>query len=284
MGSVFALVLGVMQDAGMPHIACLCPHCRAGRNEYAACLALIDTRQTPAGVWLIDATPDIKHQINALAPWLGPHATRPHRLRQPHAIFLTHAHMGHIGGLPQLGPEGMFARDLPLYAAAPLLELLRQTPLWQPLRQNLRLHPLVPHQPIPLAADLTITPLPVPHRDEVGAGTLAFFVRGPAQSLLYVPDIDAWPLWAEADRWFWLADVALVDASFYSADELGGRPPVAHPLIPDTLAFARRFPARLLLTHLNHTNPALDPDSAARAAIRAAHAELAHTGQRIPLS
>ncbi|GAB4151002.1 MAG: hypothetical protein Fur0021_14420 [Candidatus Promineifilaceae bacterium] len=282
--SVFAVVLGMMQDAGMPHIGCRCPHCIQGRAAYAACLGLVDARSMPAHVWLIDATPDIKHQLNTLAPWLGPHPSRPHRLRQPDGIFLTHAHMGHISGLPQLGPEGMFVQDLPVYAAAPLLDLLAQTRLWQPLLANLQLRPLAAYQTISLASDLTITPLPVPHRDEVDTGTFAFFVQGPTQSLLYAPDIDNWQRWPEAAHWFQQATVALVDGCFYSRDELGNRPLVAHPLIPDTLAFASRFSARIFLTHLNHTNPALDPASPAHAAIRATHAEIAHMGQVIPLS
>ncbi len=281
--SLFAVVLGMMQDAGMPHIGCHCPHCCQGRVEYAACLGLVDARAAPARVWLIDATPDIKRQLNYLAAWLGPHPTRPHRLRQPDGIFLTHAHMGHIGGLPQLGPEGMFVQDLPIYAAAPLADLLAHTRLWQPLLSSLRLHSLTAYQAVSLAPDLTLTPLPVPHRDELGTGTFAFFVQGPRQSLLYAPDIDDWQLWSEAAHWFPQATVALVDGCFYSRAELGGRPPVAHPLIPDTLAFANRFPTRLLLTHLNHTNPALDPTSAAHAAIRAANAEIPRLGHAIPL-
>lgn len=282
--SLFAVVLGMMQDAGMPHIGCRCPHCMQGRVEYAACLGLVDARAAPARVWLIDATPNIKHQLNYLADWLGPHPTRPHRLRQPDGLFLTHAHMGHISGLSQLGPEGMFVQDLPVYAAAPLIDLLGQTRLWQPLLANLQLRPLIAYQTVPLASDLTITPLPVPHRDELGTGTFAFFVQGPGQSLLYAPDIDDWQLWPEAACWFPQANVALVDGCFYSSDELGGRPPVAHPLIPDTLAFASRFSTRLLFTHLNHTNPALDVTSPAYAAIRAAHAEIAGMGEIIALA
>jgi phosphoribosyl 1,2-cyclic phosphodiesterase len=74
-------------------------------------------------------------------------------------------------------------------------------------------------------------------------------------------------------------DVALVDASFYSVDELGGRPPVAHPLVPHTLAFWKGSRAQLVLTHFNHTNPVLDIGSPARESVLAVGAEIAASGQ-----
>jgi len=278
--NITAVVLGNMQDGGLPHIGCRCAHCRAAEQQpqYAACLAIVDGRQTPPGVYLLDATPDIKHQLNLLADVLGPHPTRPSRLRQPDAIFLTHAHMGHIGGLPQLGPEAMAVQDLPVYAAPPLIALLQEARVWGPMVGGLALRPLHAHHPISLAPDLTITPIPVPHRDEWGVGTFAFHVQGPDRSLLYLPDIDDWALWGETAV-LETVDYALVDASFWSSDELGGRPPVAHPLVPDTLARFAHIPGQLVLTHLNHTNPLLDVGSDAFTKNWAANVQIADTGQ-----
>ncbi|MFQ5399032.1 MAG: MBL fold metallo-hydrolase [Anaerolineae bacterium] len=283
-GQVSAVVLGVMQDGGLPHIGCRCTRCAAAyadpsRTEYAACLAIVDRRGSRAAVWLIDATPDIKHQLNLLADVLGPHPRRPGRLRQPDGLFLTHAHMGHIAGMAQLGPEAMAVEGMPLYAAPGLIEMLRRTELWRPLCAALVLHPLPAGEPLKLAPDLTLTAVPVPHRDEWGVGTFAFYIQGPSRSLLYLPDIDAWEQWPEARERMAAVDVALVDASFYSSDELGGRAPVAHPLIPHTLQLYAGLPGRLVLTHLNHTNPVLDGDSPERAAVRTAGASVARTGQ-----
>lgn len=286
--SVTAVVLGIMQDGGLPHAGCRCPRCAAAfadpwQAEYAACLAIVDGRGERTAVTLLDATPDIKYQLNLLTGWLGPHPHRPERLRPPDAIFLTHAHVGHVGGLPQLGPEVMAVADLPVYALPELVDLLRGNALYRPLNAGLRWQALEAYRPIPLAADLTITPIPVPHRDEWGAGTLAFRVQGPRRALLYLPDIDGWEAWSEATAVLGGVDVALVDGCFYSVAELNGRPPVAHPLIPDTLARFAHIPGQLVFTHLNHTNPALDAGSAARAAMAAAGAQVAFTGQTFAL-
>lgn len=285
---LYAIVLGIMQDAGLPHIGCLCAHCRAafadpGRHQWAASLAIVDRRQHLPAVWLVDATPDITPQLNLLADVLGPHPKRPERLRPPNAIFLTHAHMGHTLGLAYLGPEAMAVQGLPVLAPAPLLAVFRRTLLWQPAVRSFDLRPLSLNQPLQLAPELTITPLPVPHRDELQAGTVAYLLQGPQNSLLYLPDIDAWEQWPAGQQILPAVDVALVDATFWSPDELGGRPPVAHPLVPQTLRLWTGVPGRLVLTHLNHTNPLLDENSPERAEVLAAGAEVAYTGQRFPL-
>ncbi|MBX3058110.1 MAG: MBL fold metallo-hydrolase [Anaerolineae bacterium] len=300
---VTAVILGIMQDGGLPHAGCPCARCTSAfadpsRAEYVVCLGLVDNRgketatsaALSASVYLFDATPDIKYQLNLLAEVLGEHPARPEaasgspsRLRPPDGIFLTHAHLGHIGGLPQLGPEAMAVSQLPIYASRELGQLLLENALWRPLVNNLRIVPLVAGQSVDLAADVSVTAVPVPHRDEWGAGTFAFLIQGPNRRLLYLPDIDDWGQWPEAEAVLSNVDVALVDASFYSRDELGGRAPVAHPLIPDTLARFAHLPTQLVLTHLNHTNPVLDEGSVARTAVSQSGVHIAFTGQQFPL-
>ena len=129
-----------------------------------------------------------------------------------------------------------------------------------------------------LGADLQITAVAVPHRDEWGVGTVAFHVQGPGRTLLYLPDIDAWEAWPEARTWLGAVDVALVDATFFSMAELGGRAPVAHPLVPDTLRRFADIPGQLVLTHLNHTNPLLDAASRERRLVAAQGVQIAAQG------
>ncbi len=281
---VYAVVLGIMQDGGLPHIGCQCQYCSVASDdpslsEYVACLAIVDTRQQPAGVWLIDATPDIKFQLNLLSTVLGPNPARPERLRQPTGLFLTHAHMGHTGGLLQFGPEAMAAFNLTVHASAELIKVLEQTRMWQPVISMFELLEIAPNSPISLGEDLTITPIPVPHRDELGAGTYGYHIIGPASSLLYIPDIDSWEAWPEAIDVLAKAQKVLVDGSFFSEDELPGRKPIAHPLMPDTVRFFVEIDAQLWFTHLNHTNPALDRESQARYLLQLAGGQIARTGQ-----
>jgi len=287
-GTVTAVVLGIMQDGGLPHAGCRCERCVVAFNEpekieYAACLGLVDARTSPATVYIFDATPDIKFQLNLLSTSLGEHPERPNRLRQPDGIFLTHAHMGHIAGLPQLGPESMDVNRLPVYASYEMGRLMQATPLWEPMLKNVRLVPLQPEQYVEVALDVKITAVPVPHRDEWEVGTFAYKIEGPNRSLLYVPDIDRWEAWLDGDEMLNSVDVVLADASFYSKDELNGREPVAHPLVPKTLKFFADLDCELVLTHLNHTNPVLDADSEARFLVNAAGVQVAQTGMMFTL-
>jgi pyrroloquinoline quinone biosynthesis protein B len=101
--------------------------------------------------------------------------------------------------------------------------------------------------------------------------------------LLYLPDIDAWQQWPEAEATLSAADVSVVDASFYSVAELGGREPVAHPLVPDTLLRFGHIPGQLVLTHFNHTNPVLDRNSPERKRVLEAGAIVASRGMSFRL-
>jgi len=254
-----AILLGVAQDGGVHQAGCECVNCRQAwadpaLRQWVACLALVDRASKQS--WLIDATPDFREQLHALQD-IAPDCPLG-------GIVLTHAHVGHYAGLMHLGREVMGARDLPLYVTPRLADFLRDNAPWSQLvaLRNVQLRLLSPNVEVPLGPNLWLTPLLVPHRDELG-DTLAFVVRGrKRRRLFYCPDIDAWEPWEHDLRGFVAGnDVALLDATFFSASELQGRDvaEVPHPLVTDTAARLAGVDCDVRLIHLNHTNPLLKP-------------------------
>jgi pyrroloquinoline quinone biosynthesis protein B len=134
-----------------------------------------------------------------------------------------------------------------------------------------------------------VTPFAVPHRDE-DSDTVGFKIAGPRHTIAYVPDTDTWATWSTSAREALAGcDTALIDGTFFAADELPGRDvsKIGHPLIVATMDLlhdvVRAGRLRVLFTHLNHSNHALEPGGAERRAIGARGFALAEDGQRLPL-
>jgi pyrroloquinoline quinone biosynthesis protein B len=315
-GAPFLVVLGVAQDGGHPHAACMKPCCvrteAAGGGDASqgdtgvaagsepdcpgptkfhlvSCLALLD----PAGDrrFVFDATPDFPDQLRILDTRYPIHAPRARRDLGLDGIFLTHAHIGHYTGLMHVGREVAGAQGIPVYAMPRMLEFLETNGPWSQLVTlgNIEPRPLFPDLTVELGAELSVTPVLVPHRDEYSE-TVGFFVQGPRRLVLFLPDIDKWERWdRELAEVLALVDRAYVDGSFYAEGEIPGRAmsEIPHPFIEETLARVAGLPAeerdKLWFIHLNHTNPALDGESEAAAGIRAAGCHLAAEGDEYGL-
>jgi pyrroloquinoline quinone biosynthesis protein B len=126
---------------------------------------------------------------------------------------------------------------------------------------------------VDLGGGLRVTSFPVPHRAEV-TDTVAFVIEGPRRKALFVPDTDAWDAWDRDIRGVVEGvDLAFLDATFWSENELPGRTvkEVPHPLVTDTMARLRGLEDRVRLIHLNHSNPLWeDPGLAEREGFRVA--------------
>ena len=254
--NVEAVLLGIAQDGGVPQAGCDCANCarawaEPALRQFVACLGLVDraTRHS----WLIDATPDFREQLHVLYD-LAPDSPLA-------GIVLTHAHVGHYAGLIHLGREIMGTRGILLYATSRLASFLGDNAPWSQLVAlgNVELCLLTPGVKVQLSPNLHLTPLTVPHRDEFG-DTVAYVVYGPARGLFYCPDIDAWHRWDRDLRGFLAGmDIALLDASFFSGDELPGRDmsEIPHPRVTDTVERLAGVDCDVRLIHLNHTNPLL---------------------------
>jgi len=262
------ILLGIAQDAGVPQAGCACARCKAARADatlrrFAVSLGLVD--HAGRRVWMIDATPDFREQVAFLEGRCPGYALA--------GLLLTHAHIGHYTGLIHLGLEGWNTHKLPLLASPRMIYFLSHNQPWAGLieRQNIHPQPIPPGKPFALSAELRLTPHKVPHRGE-GSDTFAFEIQGPERRVFYCPDIDSWDAWAvDLRALIETMDVALLDATFYSGDELPGRDltSIPHPLATDTAARLAGVGAEVVLIHLNHSNPLHEEGPAQRAMLAA---------------
>jgi len=265
------VVLGSGQDGGSPQLG---NTEGAGPPRTASSVAVV----SDGTVVLLDASPDIRTQFATIAPWLGAREPR----RPFDAVCVTHAHMGHYAGLLHLGREAAATTRIPLVAPSSVLSFLESNEPWRSLLTEGHLVALpIGAEPVGIG-DVSISAIPVPHRAEFSAAVAYSIGVGGRPWALYLPDIDAWDRWEQAERTVAAHRVCLLDATFGSTDEVPGRDIAAipHPLVPDTI---ERFGhltrgRRIILTHINHTNTLADPSSNLAMAARSAGFEVATDG------
>lgn len=230
--------------------------------------------------WLFEATPDITEQLQLFKT-----ETAGQYPYLPDGIFLTHAHIGHYTGLMHLGREVMNTKNVSVYAFPKMEKFLTKNAPWSQLASlhNIDLKPLVADKALKLSDHVSISAFTVPHRDEFSE-TAGFKIETSSKKYLFIPDIDKWQKWDrnivdEVKR----VDVAFLDATFYSADELPGRDitEVPHPWVTETLSLFndKREISKIKFIHFNHTNPLLG-DSNTRKVFTADGYQYAIMGQR----
>lgn len=261
--SAYIIVLGIAQDGGYPHLGCEKECCtQAWKNpvlrKNVVSLALIDPISKKW--WLIEATPDIKQQLHNFSV-----QTQQKYPYLPEGVFITHAHIGHYTGLMQFGREVMGTKGLKVYVLPKLKAYLEQNGPWSQLvkLQNINLIELNTNTPINLSQLLSVSAFTVPHRDEYSE-TAGFKIISPTKKYLFIPDIDKWNKWDKnIVEEIKFVDVAFLDATFFTPNELGNRPiaEVPHPLVTETVALlsneSSAIKKRLYFIHFNHTNPLL---------------------------
>jgi len=285
----FLTVLGTVQDAGSPHIACDKDCCLSqmdnpAQERMVVSLGLVDPGAQKR--YLFEATPDMPRQLyllNEIAPY-GDSKTAD-------GIFLTHAHIGHYTGLMYLGKEAMNSARLPVYAMPRMASYLRTNGPWSQLvaLNNISLKILDDSKAISLSTKLTVKPITVPHRDEFSE-TVGYLIDGPAKSALFIPDIDKWNKWDDRILdWIKKTDYVFVDGSFFDQEEIDYRDisEIPHPFISESMELfddlSPNEKSRVYFIHFNHTNPVLKEGSSARQKVLDAGYKIALTGDRISL-
>lgn len=265
--SPFLVVLGTLQDGGSPHIGCKKECCKdlflaPDPNRKVVSIGIVDPQATKR--YMIEATPDFPEQFYLLT------RQGDFEVKQvPDGIFISHAHIGHYTGLMFLGKEAQNSNHVPVYVMPRMKTFIEQNGPWSQLvvQQNISLQKLEEQSAVQLTPNLRVTPFLVPHRDEFSE-TVGFLIEGPHKKALFIPDIDKWEKWSKSIiDMIAKVDYAFIDGTFYDGEEINYRDisEIPHPFIIESMALFKSLSSseknKIYFIHLNHTNPALLPDS-----------------------
>ena len=262
--STSLIVLGTIQDAGSPHIACKKECCidlfsYSDHDRQVVALGLVDNNYSKK--YLFEATPDIAKQMKALLK-----DAIQNKNEIVDGIFLTHAHIGHYTGLMYLGKEAANAKNVNVFAMPRMKKYLETNGPWSQLvtNKNISLTQIEKEQSIFLTPNLMVTPFLVPHRDEYSE-TAGYRIKGPNKTALFIPDIDKWNKWDKSIvEEIKKVDYAFLDATFYSGKEINNRDisQIPHPFIIESLEMFKTLDSierkKVIFIHFNHTNPVID--------------------------
>ncbi|MEU1511522.1 pyrroloquinoline quinone biosynthesis protein PqqB [Streptomyces sp. NPDC005811] len=274
-------LLGTAAGGGIPQWNCACPGCSGarahpGRRRRHASLAV----RTDDGRWyLVNATPDIGDQIEAhpaLHPGPGPRQT-------PVAgVVLTDAELDHTLGIARLRE----ADTLEIHATAPvrraLQDRLRLDEILGPYT-SLTWRDLTCHGARSLGRPdegLRISAVPVSAKrpryaadapeDEAWVVALRLYEPATGRTAVYAPAVAAWS--DALHRVAAEADCVLVDGTFWDDEEprrtgISSRTATGMGHLPidgpgGTAGILATLSARCYYTHLNNTNPLVDPTAA----------------------
>ena len=279
----YVMVLGIAQDAGYPQMNCKKECCKqAWKNSElqrsTSCLAIIDpvTREQ----WIIDATPNIKEQLQILKQKTG--------TEKLDGILLTHAHMGHYTGLMHFGREVLGADNLPVFTMPKMKNFLENNGPWSQLveLENIRLQILKSDSTFSLNEKIKIKPFLVPHRDEFSE-TVGYKIMINNKSLIFIPDIDKWGKWeTNITELIKKIDYAFLDATFYKNGELKrDMSEIPHPFVEESMdlfsTLSDTNKQKVHFIHFNHTNSLLIEGSTAQKEVLKKGFNLAKEGQII---
>ena len=280
--SDYIQVLGIVQDAGYPHIGCEKDCCKAVSpgDYFVSCLGLVD--KTNNKRYLFDATPDIHNQLNLLEKFSDANLVD--------GIFLTHAHIGHYTGLMYLGREGLGGKNIMVYALKRMSKFLTKNGPWDQLVKlnNISIQTISNKEFVKLSENIFVIPIRVPHRDEYSE-TVGYKIIGKSKKILFIPDIDKWDEWKKSIiEEVKLVDYAFIDGTFYNGTELNrDMREIPNTSIEETLQLFSNQPVaernKIYFIHINHTNPILTNKNGIRDLVEGLGFNIAQRGLKFKL-
>jgi pyrroloquinoline quinone biosynthesis protein B len=299
---MYIRILGSAAGGGFPQWNCRCPTCEAAREGVRArprtqsSLAI----RGDAGPWfLVNASPDLRQQLDALIPAAAPNGVRGAPVA---GVLLTDAEIDHTAGLLLLRESDTPVRvygdsgvERALRDGYPVLAILEQY-------SGVDWHGLSPGQATALdGSSLVVEPFMVGgdaprylNGSGVDVEASGFIIRDEVTGgvLSYVPGLAR--LDDDVLARFAASDLVLVDGTFWRDDELAqlgisarsaremGHIPLSGP--GGTLeALAGLTGPRKALVHINNSNPILFEDSPERDAVVQAGVEVGYDGLEFEL-
>lgn len=296
-------VLGSGSNGGVPQWDCCCDNCtRArttpGQSRTRSSVAVsIDGGQQI----LFDATPDLKFQLENAGLTPRPGEAEHGRQSRIEAIFLTHGHGDHTVGVAEFSTGKSFS--IPVYAPPDLIRFMfgshGRSSFFGDIGRLARNYV----KPIQLEEGKTVEPLSglkvsgfqIEHTDRLDDGshfpssTYGYEIEADGARFVYTPDIGR--LSDEVLTRVEGADLFILDATFWWDDELARVSGLAktsydlgHVPVEESVEILRgRDIGRVVYTHLNHTNPLLDPGHPAASILKDKGFEVAFDGMRIEI-
>ncbi len=293
------LVLGSAAGGGLPQWNCGCANCDKARRgaiparTQSSIAICADGRE-----WaIINASPDIRQQIIA-TPALHPRGLRHSPIR---TVVVTNGDIDHIAGLLTLRESQPFT----IHATRGILTVIEANPIFAAVdralvpRRGVELHKSFELLP-DVEAEFFAVPGKVPlymeagqvRTDVEGEQTVGLRLTVGESSAFYIPGCARMtPSLAQRLRG---ASLLLFDGTVFEDDEMirlgvgnktGAR--MGHMAIAgpcgSLAAFTPLDVRRKVFVHINNTNPILDPESPARAAVEAAGWEVAEDGMELRL-
>jgi pyrroloquinoline quinone biosynthesis protein B len=284
--SEYIYILGNTQDAGLPHIGCQHPFCEDSFNvyeeHYTTSIAVVNSDLKK--YILFEATPDITFQLNNLKKNIFD------EFLLPESVYITHAHIGHYTGLMYFGREALGAKDIMVRVLPRMSNFLQNNGPWSQLVDvnNIKVKEINFGSSTKELANIDITPVQVPHRDEYSE-TAGYVIKGENKKALFIPDIDKWEKWdRELSQLAKEFDFLLIDATFYDSKEINRDiSEIPHPLVTETMNLLSGLNIenrnKVYFIHMNHTNMMLDPNSKLSKLITSKGFNIARLGQKLYL-